>query len=203
MIYCLVGRPGTGKTYSLVHLAWKQICYGRDVYANFFIDFTTLKQRRNARILFFYKIVSKIGFRKQFFWLYTKLTTYGQVKFWKKLSDFTGLQKGIILMDEAQIYINAREYKSLDTSVQYKFQQHRKHGLDLYLAVQNVKRIDVVARELVNAVFEFKRIGKLFFMQEFDIEEIDKAKRTPYKLKFFFFSKAIAKCYNTMQEIVR
>lgn len=199
MIYCLVGRPGTGKTYSLVKIAYDAVLSGRNVYTNFHIDFTELLRKRRKRFLAIKKL---IPFRFLDNWFLKKLN-FGRVEIWKELSDFTFLREGLILMDEAQIYINSREYKSLPPSVQYKFQQHRKHGLDLYLAVQNVKRIDIVARELVNSVFEFRRVGKLFVMSEYDIEEIDKAKRESYGFKFFFFDKVIASCYDTMQEVRR
>lgn len=202
MIYCLVGRPGTGKTYSLVDIAYKAIIHGCNVYSNFYIDFSPLLDKRRVKILRFRRFFNFFRLRLLVS-VCDRFLRFGELIFWHELTDFIFIKQGIILMDEAQIYINSREYKVLPTSVQYKFQQHRKHGLDLYLAVQNVKRIDIVARELVNAVFEFKRVGKLFLMREFDIEEIDKTKRTAYRVRFFLFNKKIASCYDTFQEITR
>ena len=158
MINVVVGKPGTGKTYFLVKQAYDYIRRGVDVYSNFHIDFKRMNLKPNA----------------------------GKIHYWRYLTELIQVKNGIILMDEAQIYINAREFRTLPPEFQYKAQQHRKHGIDFWLAVQNVKRIDTVARELVNTVFEFKRIGRLFIGREFDIDEIDKVKRYCYSHKIYF-----------------
>ena len=84
---------------------------------------------------------------------------------------------------------------------EYKLQQHRKHRIDIWGSVQNVKRIDTVARELVNTIYQFKRLGKFFLWREYDIEEIDKAKRTVHSFGFYFLDKKLADCYDTFKVI--
>ena len=173
MINIYVGKPGMGKTYALVRLAYKLINEGRDIYANFHIDFSGMKMTNIA----------------------------GTVRYWENIDEIVKVKTGEILIDEAQIYMNSRDWKSLPKKVQYKLQQHRKQGVNIHGAVQNVKRIDTVARELVNSIFEVKKIGRLFIAKEFDIEDIDKAKRERHSLSIYFFSQRLANCYDTLQEI--
>lgn len=182
MINAYVGKPGTGKTYSLVLLAIKAIGNGRDVYSNFFIDEEKV-----------YKLL--LAKKKK------KSRPFGRIIFWRTINELVNIKQGEILMDEAQIYINAREFRTLPPEFQYKAQQHRKHGVNFWLGVQNIKRVDVVARELINSVFEFKKVGNIFIQREYDIEDIDKVKRSAFSFKVKLFNKKIASCYDTLQEI--
>lgn len=173
MIKIITGKPGTGKTYELVRIAYKAMKQGKNIYSNFHIDFSN----------------------------YTFKNTNGKIYFWNKISDLVNLKNGEILIDECQIYMNSRNWKNLDERFQYKLQQHRKQGLNIWGAVQNVKRIDTVARELVNSVFVMRKIGKMFLINEYDIEDIEKVKKKSYSFKMFFLNKKLANSYNTMQEI--
>lgn len=173
MINIYMGKPGSGKTYALVRLAYKLINEGRDVYSNFHIDFSKMPMKED----------------------------HGKLRFWKNITDIVDIKSGEILIDEAQIYMNSRDWRKMPPPLQYKLQQHRKHGINIWGAVQNVKRIDTVARELVNSVFRVRRIGTLFIVKEYDIEDIDKANPDAYSTGVYFLSKKLASCYDTLQEI--
>lgn len=174
MINIYVGKPGMGKTYALVRLAYKLINQGRNVYSNFHIDFSTLPLKPNC----------------------------GKVFYWHDINEIVPIKQGEIIIDECQIYMNSRKWKDLPLSVQYKLQQHRKQGLNIHGAVQNVRRIDSVARELVNSIFECKKaLGRLFVVKEYDIEDIDKEKRRSYSTQYYFLDMKLANCYDTLQEI--
>jgi hypothetical protein len=174
MINIYVGKPGMGKTYSLVRLAYKLINEGRHVYSNFHINFDNMPLKAN----------------------------HGEIFYWQDILDIVPIKEGEIIIDECQIYMNSRKWKDLPLPVQYKLQQHRKHGLNIHGAVQNVKRIDSVARELVNSIFECKKVmGRVFICREYDIEDIDKQKRSSYSTSIYFFRKKLANCYDTLQEI--
>lgn len=73
---------------------------------------------------------------------------------WTKLRNLLYLEKGLIVMDEAQVYLNARKWDTLPEWVQYKLQQHRKDGLDILAISQNINRIDVTMRELIGIFLE-------------------------------------------------
>lgn len=192
MINAFVGKPGMGKTYSMVCLAVASIEKGRDVYSNFFIDYPALIKYLETHKSFFCRLKERFKKTKK---------VYGRLFFWKAISELVSIKSGEILMDEAQIYINAREFRTLPPEFQYKAQQHRKHGVNFWLGVQNIKRIDLVARELVNSVFEMHRVSCIFIQHEYDIEDIDKAKRKSFGLKIFMLNRRIACLFDTLQEI--
>jgi len=175
MISIYVGKPGMGKTYSLVRIALKSIKAGKDVYSNFFIDFSSLKIKSKKPL--------------------------GKIYFWKKPEDLVDIRQGEILIDEAQIYFNSRKWRELDERLQYKLQQHRKQGLNIWGAVQHYRRIDTIARELVNSVHVVRKLGTIFVTREYDIEDMEKAKKRAHGFSMFVLDKKIAKCYDTMQEI--
>lgn len=174
MISIYVGKPGMGKTYSLVRLAYQFINEGRDVYSNFHLDFSDMPLKEG----------------------------HGKVFYWQNLLELVPVKQGEIFIDECQIYMNSRDWKSLPPAFQYKLQQHRKHGVNIHGAVQNVKRIDSVARELVNSIFVCRKLmNRMFILREYDIEDVDKEKRSSYSTQFFFLNKKLASCYDTLQEI--
>jgi len=177
MINVITGKPGKGKTYTLVKLAIKFLNQGANVYSNFFID---------------YNRCHKLGLLKK---------NCGNIFFWQKVDDLVKIKQGIILIDECQIYFNSRKWKDLPEILQYKLQQHRKHGLDIWGAVQNFKRIDTVMRELVNWCYEVGKFGRVFFLNAFDPEDIEKVKRKSSITKIYLYNKKIASCYDTLAEI--
>jgi len=179
MINVVVGKPGQGKTLYLVKLAAEEMDLGRDVYSNFYINRDKLIANG----------------------LIKKPQGAGNLFFWKRTSELIKLRKGLILIDECQIYFNSRSWKTLPPELQYKFQQHRKHGLDIWGAVQNLKRIDTVVRELVNTVYEVHKMGRIFRINGYDVEEIDKANRKGGIGRIFLLRKKLYECYDTMQEI--
>ena len=82
----------------------------------------------------------------------------GKLSYYTKISDILKVKNGIIVMDEAQIYFNSRNWEVLDERLQYKFQQHRHEGLDIWGTAQNIKRLDVIVRELVSNYYECKKL---------------------------------------------
>lgn len=210
MINIITGKPGTGKTYNLVCLAHKFIHEGRDVYSNFYINFEEYdKQRQKNRFNRFCRFLRLFCTRYLRFKFRPK--KLGKIYFWKRIDEFVNIKGGEILIDECQIYFNSRGWKDLPPELQYKFQQHRKHikrgddgkiiGLNIWGAVQNVRRIDTVIRELVNNVFILKKVGLVFLAKQYDIEEVDKENKICYSRKFFLFNKKLANSYDTFQEI--
>ena len=206
MINVIVGKPGTGKTYYLVKLARKFIISGRDVYSNFYINREKIiTDYEQSKIYKLKKFINERILKKPF------SPKYGQLIFWQQLDDFLNIRGGEVLIDECQIYFNSRKWKELPERIQYKFQQHRKHikrddkgkviGLNIWGAVQNVKRIDTVVRELVNNVFSLKRVVHLFMIRQYDIEEIDKVRKDCYSTRFFIFNKKTAESYDTYEEM--
>lgn len=130
-----------------------------------------------------------------------------KVKYYTKISELVDIKNGVILMDEAQIYFNSRNWEALDERLQYKLQQHRKQGLDIWGTVQNIKRLDVVMRELVSNYYECRFIGlpflKFVWVREFDIKDAEKSdeRRTSYSFEFHILDKRVYERYDTFAEI--
>ena len=122
--------------------------------------------------------------------------------YWEKVQELQNVKDGVIIMDEAQIYFNARKWDFLDEKLKYKLQQHRKDGLDVGGSVQNIKRLDVVMRELVSHYYEVKRIGSLCWLRRFHIYDSEKMKREKLDSKWFILRKKFFQKYDTLKKIV-
>lgn len=74
----------------------------------------------------------------------------------------------IVFLDEGQMFLNSRNWENLPSEIQFLLQEQRKGGLDVWITVQNFKRLDVVVRELVGAYYESVKLlgtsqkGKIF-----------------------------------------
>jgi len=130
---------------------------------------------------------------------------------WKNSAELSAIKQGVIIMDEAQIYFNSRKWDSLDENLQYKLQQHRKDGLDIWGTVQHESRLDVVMRELVSRFFRCsKLIGSgegsktpwgVIKMLEYNPEDMQKKAKEGIDRKWFFIKKEFCDAYDTLEKI--
>lgn len=133
--------------------------------------------------------------------------------YYQKVDELVNVKQGIILMDEVHIYFNSRNWENLDERLQYKLQQHRKQGLDIWGTAQNIKRIDVIMRELVSNYYECakligtsensKRPFGLFLIREYDVKDAEKPneRRMRYSFDWYFLTKKVFSKYDTLAEI--
>jgi zonular occludens toxin Zot len=165
------GRPGTGKTYSLVHKVFKLLKKGKIVYSNF-----------------------------QITWEGTKKYPKSNLKYWKNLNELLYVENAYIVIDEAHFYFNSRQWKNMPIDWLRKLAQHRKDGVHILGTVQNIRRIDVVVRELIDYWFDCRMFLFWVVQTEFDIDE-DTMKKYPLKRNFLLFTKKRAKRYDTLAKI--
>jgi len=139
-------------------------------------------------------------------------TTSDLVHYYNDPAMLGDVESGLIIMDEAQIYFNSRNWEAMPERVQYKLQQHRKDGLDIIGAVQNEARVDVVFRELVA---EWKHCKKIFsslenarfpwgliILSKFDPTMMKEGKPRRAGLpEFVRIKKEITQFYDTLQKI--
>jgi len=178
MIYAIVGKPGTGKSYTLVRVAKEFLSKGVDVYSNVVIDEKLLNLKP----------------KKSFF---GKIQELGKLYYWTSLEQFRFIHNGIVLLDEAGAYFEPREWAKFTLEDRVKFQQHRKQKLDIYLTVQNFSRVDAVIRQLTNYVIECHKIGPLFLQRTYAPEDMDLKKRKGMGTKMFLFNAKLASAYDT------
>lgn len=132
--------------------------------------------------------------------------------FYTKLDELINIENGVILMDEGHIYFNSRNWENLDERFQYKLQQHRKDGLDIWATAQNIKRLDVVVRELVSNYYECKKVFALeirnhlfglFIKREFAVEDSERPDhvREQWSREFIWLDKKVCNSFDTLQKI--
>jgi len=181
MIYIIKGNVGSGKTY--------------------FLSWTALQKAKQG-FKIYYNIPSFNFSPDSLFFPYKE-----QFHFFSSLEEFPDFDNGVIIMDEAQIYLNSRLWSEMDLSVQFKLQQHRHDFLDIYGTVQHENRLDVVARELVSEFFCCKKILSsrenskkpwgVIRVSAFDPFEIKDKKANPLETQWFFIRKQIINLYSS------
>jgi len=179
------GRPGTGKTYNLTRDVIKALNSGELIYCNYKINWEGYEGKKwNWKKLKF-EIVK-----------YPK----SNLKYWSKLHELFSVTNGIIVMDEAHIYMRSRNWEKLPEEMERKLAQHRKDGLHIWGTVQAVERIDKIFRELVDYWYVFENNIFWFTRWEFDIDQ-DKMKRFPLSKRFILKDKKIYAMYDTLEKI--
>lgn len=184
-IVIYTGRPGAGKTYWLTWRMLRSLNKGRVVYSN-------------------YKIIWH-GYRgKRFNWRKFRFEPVeypaSNLRSWEKLSDLLTVSNCDIAIDEAHFYFNSRKWKDMPMDFMRKVAQHRKDAIHIFGTVQNIQRIDVVVRELVDFWYVCKHIPFGFMRYEFDIDE-DKQRKYVLSTSFIWFTQKRASRYDTLQKI--
>jgi len=121
MIYAMTGKPGSGKSYTAVRMVKNLLAKGIDVYANVVID-------------------------ERIFWQKQKPKKSGNLYYWRSLQQFRYIENGVVIIDEAASYFEARNWVRFSIEDRIKFQQHRKQRLDIYLIAQSFGRIESSVR---------------------------------------------------------
>lgn len=186
------GRPRTGKTYNAVRFVCKNYTRkGIHTYTNIPLNLSgeydhTIKG-------------------KQYY-------DQSNVTLWKRLPELYNVKNGVILMDEGHIYMNARKWEKLPEEFQWKLFQHGKDRIDIVMTVQSQRRLDTVARELVDYWYNCTRLPKarsaisvrnpiLFRYHEYDIDS-DPYKEYPLGMaKILLPQKKWYRRYDTMYKL--
>ncbi|RTI13105.1 zonular occludens toxin domain-containing protein [Thermus scotoductus] len=138
MIEAFVGVPGSGKSYALVLKGLEALAKGKRVYANFgFIrENVYLWLRRCARL----------DHR-------TAVLRTDLIEEVRDYSDLLNVRDGVLLFDEAHMWLPSRQFDLIPVEVIAFWSQHRKVGVDVYLATQRYGSVDAIVRELVAFVY--------------------------------------------------
>lgn len=158
MIYCVVGKPGVGKTFFTSWDIRYWVKNGYIVLTNILVYPFTLK-------VFGKTIYSDLQyFQKNYFYLNEDFEIEELLFFSKSILGNKVLEGKIkLVLDEALLLITRRQY--LDQNIKKKFirflTQHRKFGYDVYLLVQSLKDIDAVIRSLVDIVVSYRYIHEV------------------------------------------
>jgi len=124
MIKLWTGRNGAGKSLEAVRALFWCWLTGSQIYSNIPLFFTKADRKNGT-------------------------PTTERISYYEDLTELISAEYGVIFMDEAQVLCDCRQWESLPPEFRWKLQQHRKHRLDFYGTTQNIKRVDISLRELV------------------------------------------------------
>jgi hypothetical protein len=139
MIEAYVGVPGSGKSYMLVKKGLDSLAKGRRVFANFgFLRnnvYLYLRKRHRLPHVRAVQLADSIG----------------EIRSYSEMLDVT---QGVLLFDEAHGWLpSTKGARLVPFEVISFWSQHRKVGIDVFLATQRFGSIDVAVRELIANTF--------------------------------------------------
>ena len=170
MIQLYTGKTGSGKTFQMIKDVYPQWKRGHDIYANTLLYFEKYGGKADTNSIdnpeeftFFEKYVVNFikkwtskAFKKPF-----RPVSRGKIVYFEDITELIEIQNGIIVMDEAQNLLDARNWENLPPAFSNKLRQHRKHQIDLYATTQNMGTIDINMRRLVQKWVHCKDIFAL------------------------------------------
>jgi len=122
------------------------------------------------------------------------------------LYDLIDLRDCTVVIDEANIWCNAREWSAIPSDVIARWQMSRKEGLNLIFTTQHESRVDVVIRQLADWILVCERtplIPKwvpLFRYHMTYLEDINEVRRGEVSRPHYWFGKRkILGGYDTTQ----
>jgi len=81
---------------------------------------------------------------------FSRLAPNKHVIEWEDLDDLRDAKCGIVLLDEADMFINSRNFATLNDVIRRKFKEHRKDHVDFVGTTQHVSFVDKVARIFID-----------------------------------------------------
>lgn len=230
MIFLYTGKTGSGKTFQMIKDVYPRWKRGEDIYSNTKLFYEDFGGRANTNLIDDpddYGRIDHIVFslKRNLFRLLSVAFAYfddcyvpsrGKITYFDDITELLEVQDGVIIMDEAQNLLDARNWENLPLEFSNKLRQHRKHNLDLYATTQNMGTIDINMRRLVQKWTHCKDVFALFWIrnpslftlhqaQQKDIDElynkVDDLVVTTIKSKLFIIHRWKKKYYDTLWDI--
>jgi hypothetical protein len=146
------GRPGAGKTCSMVWAAWRLHKRGRRIRSNI-----PLEDRRPGSKTFGQEWTDGPRLRT--------------------LAEAMQEDNCLILLDEIHVWAPSQEWDKIPPEMKIWLAQHRKNGLDIWYTSQSSARVYNVIRELTATCWSAKRYGPLTVLEGIDPESKEKMGR--------------------------
>lgn len=142
-IYAVTGKPRHGKTFFVVSKIPRWLKNGERIFSNIKLNFGkgALKKFSEDLVGDIYKPEDLENPEKKVF-------------YWRNIHEWNLMNNGIIIVDEAQKYFNARAWSQLSEDTEAKLQEHGKEDLDVWAITQHYSRIDITLRILVEIYFK-------------------------------------------------
>lgn len=124
------------------------------------------------------------------------------------LLDCLDLLNCTIVIDEANLWTNAREWSKIPSSVLSSWQQSRKRGVSFIFTTQHEERCDKVIRELADYLLLCERMAfvpkwvPLFRVQRTYLEEIDEVRRGAVsRPEYYWLGDRVLGGYDTREDV--
>lgn len=196
MIYLYTGTPGSGKSFHAAKDIVRRLKRGGSLIANFPVNLQAIKKVKGN---FIYKDNSEF-------------TVDYLVKHAKENHVIGKENQSLVVIDEAQVIFNCRDFARKDRFEWVKFySQHRKLGYNVILIAQNDKMIDKQIRALVEYEVKHRKINNygiagilcsLTFQTYFVAIEYwygMKGKESRLSASFFRYNKKYSQIYNSYE----
>ena len=150
MIELYSGTPGSGKSLHMAREIRRRLrSYDRFIIGNFFVNTKVVPKRKGNYIMV----------------MNDRLTPERLLQFSRRLSRHLGrrLKEGEILLiiDEAQLLFNAREWQNISRNGWLSFfSQHRHYGYDVLLAAQFDRMLDRQVRSLLEYEVIHRKVSR-------------------------------------------
>jgi hypothetical protein len=140
-IRAYVGVPGSGKSYRLVSEGIKALANGkkyRTLFCNFAFDLDNV----------FDVMIKRFNMTRS-----DALNRCSRIVEVRNYNDLIDCYQGLILFDEAHMWLPARAYDIIPTELIAFFTQHRKVKTDILLATQRLGSVDPIVRDMLDGTY--------------------------------------------------
>lgn len=172
MINCVQGTPGSGKSATAVAMAIKHLRQGGVVAANFsLVDgwSDVIAKQSFVNKIFDDRRYKKSSSLWERFFVVDSLDAIMKVKpkelsvdGWENNDDKYREGYGLLLLDEAQLIFNSRDWRGNFSWIEF-FTQHRKLGWNVLLISHSIDMIDSQIRHLIEYESRYRNLQKVKF----------------------------------------
>lgn len=191
ILFCNViyGRTGSGKSYYMAKLIRQKLFQGKNVNTTLEIDIEKLEKQ----------------FKRTFSYKFSKYILKKDLKMghlWKinSLDDFLFIDNSTVFIDEGHRWFFSRDWDKLPKYITAKIFEHRKYKIDIFIAVQDVKTIDVILRRLGDNAIQIKSFFFIQLIRYYDIADIDKEKRKAKHIQLIFREPSVFEIFNSFEK---
>ena len=153
MIYLYTGTPGSGKSYHVARDIYFFLHYGRNVIANFDINYDAIPSRgKKPKGCFFYR--DNFAITPDWLVAFSLLCHRRDVK--GRIEE----KQTYLILDECQLIFNCRSWNDRQRQKWCSFfTQHRKYGFEVILITQFDRLIDRQIRSLTEFEVKHRKIN--------------------------------------------
>ena len=145
------GNIGSGKSYTAVERIFTQLCQGGHVYTN-------IRIVKDAAILAAESCGLQISFDAQ----YHFLTNEQVADFPKHISGSSSSVNVLVVIDEAHLYFNARDWKKTSASIVAFISQTRKYSVNIIAITQHELNLDTQFRRFAQYIWFHVDLSKVY-----------------------------------------